>query len=202
MSAVVEGGQGSGRREVLCRVLVLLAVAAAGVVTGRVAVLVLDGAPPLAAPSPPPAMAPGPPEAPSQDAPGSGRSVRSAAAVLHQWDADRAAAYARGDPGALRRLYTRGSAAGVRDLRVLHAYVERGLVVRGLRTQVLSLRVLTADPGRLRLEVTDRLLGGRAVTASAGRTQGLALPRDAPTTRLLVLQGQAGEWRMTSVQGT
>ena len=78
--------------------------------------------------------------------------------MLHAWDADRAAAYARGDPGALRRLYAPGSRAGVRDQRVLQAYAERGLLVRGLRTQVLSLRVLGAGRHRLVVKVTDRSL--------------------------------------------
>jgi hypothetical protein len=208
MSAVVEDQRRQGlgrlrsgrRREILRVVLVLVALAAAGVVTGRLTVMVFDDPSPVAAPPAGDALAPGPRTVPSQGGPPSGRSWRRAAAVLHAWDADRAAAYARGDRAALRGLYAPGSRAGVRDLRVLQAYVERGLVVRGLRTQVLSLRVLTRSRNRLTLEVTDRLVGGRVVVGSARRDGGVGLPRDAPTTRVVVLRHQAGEWRVRSVQ--
>ncbi len=180
--------------------LVLLGLALAGMVAGRLMFLVLDDPVPggVSASRPTrasaPAAVPTPGGAPALDA------ARRAATVLHAWDADRAAAYARGDPAALRRLYVPGSRAAARDLHVLRAYAARGLVVRGLRTQVLSLRVLRALDDRLRIEVTDRLVGGRAQTQTKPLKAGAALPWDAPSTRVLVLRGDGGTWRMRSVR--
>ena len=50
--------------------------------------------------------------------------------VLHDWDAERARAWARADPAELRALYVRGSAAGLSDVWLLRYYEARGLVVR------------------------------------------------------------------------
>jgi hypothetical protein len=197
-----------GGRGTLRRVLVLLALAVAGVVTGRVIVLVLqDPAPaPAASPAASPAAMPSKRTRPSPTpggAPGED-PVRRAAEVLHAWDAERSAAYASGDPAALRRLYLPRSRAAARDVRTLRAYAARGLAVRGLQTQVLSLQVLAAGRDRLMLEVTDRLVGGRAIAHKAGTEApwgaGLALPRDGPTTRVLVLRTWEGEWRMGTVE--
>ena len=63
----------------------------------------------------------------------------------------------------LRQLYVAGSAAGTRRRARPAGYRRRGLVVEGMRTQVLALRVARAAAGRLRLEVTDRLAGAVAV---------------------------------------
>jgi hypothetical protein len=211
------GRQGAGRvAGFVRRALVLLAVAVAGVATGRVVASVLDD--PTSTAAPPAAVTAAPTETATGSAPARPQpvavaevSLRRAAEVLHAWDAARATAYARGDPTALRRLYLPRSRAAPRDVRTLEAYAARGLAVRGLRTQVLALRVLTHGRGRLTLEVTDRLVGGRAVVLSAGRvteraadhrapgSADLALPRDGPTTRVLVLRQRAGEWRMGSV---
>ena len=198
------GRRASGRvRAGVRRVLVLIALVAAGVMTGRLVALLLDDAAPAAAPSarPPAAEAPArPSHAGSEPDPEVRGSARRATSVLHGWDADRATAYARGDPSALRRLYVRGSRAGVRDLRVLRAYADRGLVVHGLRTQLLSLRVLTSAPDHLVVEVVDRLVGGRAAPRSGARGAGVLLPADAPSTRRVVLVRRAGEWRVSSVR--
>ena len=123
----------------------------------------------------------------------SGPTVR-AAAVLRGWDRARAAAWSRGAVGALRRLYVDG--AGASDVRLLEAYVQRGLRVRGLRMQVLALEVLVRRPGEWRLRVTDRLARGRAVAAGWART----LPRDRATTRTLRLVRAGGAWRMAEVR--
>ena len=186
---------------------VVLAFAVIGVVVGRLAVLELDDSP---APGPvrEAALAERPGGTPSETsvrwAAGSPagrdgqRALARAARVLHAWDAGRAVAYARGDRAALRRLYVPGSRAGARDLRVLRAYAERGLVLRDLRTQVLALEVGTATPRRLMLQVTDRRVGGRAVTTRGGRAV-LALPRDAPSTRVVDLHRWPGGWRVAAV---
>ncbi|QWZ06408.1 hypothetical protein KRR39_12440 [Nocardioides panacis] len=119
-----------------------------------------------------------------------------AADVLRAWDEQRAAAYAAGSVRQLRRLYVARSAAARSDLHVLTGYRRRGLVVEGMRTQVLALRVLDERPRRLRLEVTDRLDG--AVAVGAGRR--VALPRDRPDARTVTLRrGADGAWRVVSV---
>ena len=118
-----------------------------------------------------------------------------AAAVLHAWDDRRARAWAGGDPAALRDLYTAGSPAGRADRAMLRSWQERGLRVEGLRTQLISLVVRGWSQGRLAVVVTERLAGGVAVGAGVR----LPLPRDAVSTRTVVLRRVAGEWRVRSV---
>ena len=183
--------------------LVLLVLVLAGVVAGRAVVLLL-GAPGPAAPGAPAVPAVHAPAVPTAVAEvrrtsPSAREQRRAARVLLGEGADRATAYARGDPAALRRLYVPGSRAGRMDLRVLRAYAERGLVVRGMRMQLLSLRVLVAGARSLELAVTDRRVGGHAVGRPAGPAVTVALPQDAPTTRVLVLQRAGDRWQVASV---
>jgi hypothetical protein len=119
-----------------------------------------------------------------------------AADVLRAWDEQRAAAYATGSVRQLRGLYVAGSAAGRSDARVLRRYRSHGLVVDGMRTQVLALRVLEQRPRRLRLEVTDRL----AAAVAVGRGRRVLLPRDQPDTRAVtLLRGADGAWRVSAV---
>jgi hypothetical protein len=126
---------------------------------------------------------------------------RGALAVLAEWDARRATAWASGDLRALGRLYVDGSAAGAADVELLRRYVARGLVVRGLRMQVLRARVLTSRPRLLEVEVTDRVAA--AVAARPGtrptRAGSRRLPSDAATTRRLVLRRVGGLWLMEQV---
>lgn len=117
----------------------------------------------------------------------------TAATVLREWDRARAAAYAAGSISRLRRLYVPGAGAG--DLRLLRSYVRRGLVVDGMRTQVLALEVLEESPREVRARVTDRLVGALA----RGHSGSMALPRDAPTTRDLTLRRIGGRWLMAAV---
>jgi hypothetical protein len=119
-----------------------------------------------------------------------------ASAALRAWDERRAAAYAAGAVGELRRLYVRGSAAGASDVRLLEEYVERGLVIVGMRMQVLALDVLRSAPRSMRLRVTDRLVGAEA----RGTTGVLPLPRDQASTRVVTLRQVAGAWRVASVR--
>jgi len=119
--------------------------------------------------------------------------------VLHGWDARRSEAYASGSVRALRDLYVPGSAAGRRDVHVLASYRARGYVVRGLRMQVLAVRVRDRTTNRWRLEVIDRLSGGVAVRAG----ECVLLPRDAASTRVLTLvRGSDQRWRVVSVSAT
>lgn len=120
-----------------------------------------------------------------------------AAGVLRAWDEQRAAAYAEGSVRQLRQLYVAGSTAGRSDVRVLRGYRARGLVVEGMRTQVLALRVLVQRPGRLRVEVTDRLVGAVAV----GSDVRVRLPRDGSDARTVsLLRGGDGAWRVVTVR--
>lgn len=138
-----------------------------------------------------------PPAARAPAAAGPAAPLRTVAqTILRSWDERRAEAWARGDGAALARLYVRGSAAGRRDLAMLRRWSARGLVVEGLRVQLLAVEVWSWTPGRLALEVTDRLAGGTAV----GRDTRVALPVDAATTRVLVLRRVAGEWRVSRVR--
>jgi hypothetical protein len=138
----------------------------------------------------------------SSPAPASVSSTSSTAdppsevAVLRDWDERRAAAWARGDPGALLSLYTAESSAGAHDLAMLTAWRDRGLRVTGLRTQLLAVDDLGRTADRWRLRVTDRVVGGTAVGPDVRRT----LPADRPSTRTVVLRRVLGEWRVESVR--
>ncbi len=118
------------------------------------------------------------------------------ASILADWDRRRSAAWADGDPAALRGLYAAGSRAGAADVRLLRRYVDRGLRVTGLRTQVLALRVLARDDRRLRLVVTDRVVGGRA----GGHGQVVKLPVDRASTRRIDLVRVGEEWLVDEVR--
>lgn len=118
------------------------------------------------------------------------------AVVLRDWDSRRAAAYAAGSVTTLRRLYVPRSTAGRADAALLQSYLDRGLVVSGMRMQVLALAELTSSDKRIRLQVTDRLVGAVA----RGPAGEVALPRDSPTTRTVTLRKAGGEWLMASVR--
>jgi hypothetical protein len=150
-----------------------------------------------------PPTASGPPRPPrAAFAAGEAGAARAAAveapevAVLARWDARRAAAYARGDVAALRRLYVARSPAGTADAAVLLGYRRRGLRVTGMRMQLLSVEVLTTGADRLRLRVVDRL----AHAVSVGRGSRTLLPRDRASTHVVSLRrGPDARWRVVSV---
>lgn len=119
-----------------------------------------------------------------------------AADVLAAWDERRSAAYAAGDPAALRALYTPGSSSGRADRAALHAYADRGLRVDGWQTQLLAVRVVESSPRGWRLSVTDRLVGGVA----RGDGAPVPLPRDRPTTWRLELRWCVSGWRVVEVR--
>jgi hypothetical protein len=176
------------------RIPVVAVVAAVGLTLGLVGVSLLTGRAdrsPLSRPaSSAVSSAASPPE--------SFHGPAGALGVLADWDRRRAAVWAAGDAGALRRLYTRGSSAGVTDVALLEAYAARGLVVRGLRMQLLRARVLVARPRRLELEVTDRLFAATAAPL-ADATASWRLPVGAATTRVLVLRRIGDRWLMARV---
>ncbi len=118
-----------------------------------------------------------------------------ALAVLHAWDERRATAWARGQPAALSELYVEGSRTGRADRRLLASYADRGLRVTGMRVQVLAASLVSMTPTTLTLTVTDRLVGA---VAMAGDRR-VVLPRDDPSTRVIVLRRVAGEWLVAEV---
>ena len=79
---------------------------------------------------------------------------------------------------------------------MLRAWLARGLVVRGLHTQLLEVRELRRTASTWTLIVTDRLVGGFAVGARVRRP----LPRDAPTTRTVELRRVGGSWLVSAVE--
>lgn len=117
--------------------------------------------------------------------------------VLHRWDDRRAAAYRAGNERRLRSLYVSGSSAGEADVRLLLGYRARGFTVAGMETQVLALDVLGSRRGRLEVRVDDRVVGAVAVRGA----ERLRLPRDAATTRVVVLvRSGGGRWRVSAVR--
>jgi hypothetical protein len=124
-----------------------------------------------------------------------GRAAPPLVEVLRAWDAERADAWARSDSRRLASLYAPSSGAGRRDVAMLRAWSSRGLVVQGLRTQLLAVRELSRSRSTWTLRVTDRLVGGVAVGAGVRRP----LPVDAATTRTVVLRRLDGVWRVASV---
>jgi hypothetical protein len=116
--------------------------------------------------------------------------------TLADWDARRADAWATGDVSALRDLYVPGSRTGRADVRMLSAYVDRGLRVEGLTTQVLGWEVIAQSRDTLTLMVTDRVVGG--VVAGAGTR--VPLPRDRATTRTVSLRRAEDGWRVREVR--
>lgn len=115
--------------------------------------------------------------------------------VIRGWDVRRAAAWARGDLPALRRLYLPGSRTGRRDLAMLRRYVARGLRVRELCTQLLAVRARSTGSGDLRLDLTDRLCGGRVVGPDGTRL----LPSDLAERRIIDLVRRNGVWVVAEV---
>jgi hypothetical protein len=117
-------------------------------------------------------------------------------AVLRDWDRARSAAWASGDVAALRRIYLRGSSAGRRDVAMLSRWVERGLRVRRLTMQVLSVDLRSRTQHRIVLDVTDRLAGAVAVPIGGGRR--VPLPRDGLTTRRLDFRLTSAGWLLAA----
>lgn len=113
-------------------------------------------------------------------------------AVLRDWDRARSAAWARGDVAALRRIYLPRSKAGAHDVGMLSRWVERGLRVRRMTMQVLSVELRVRTERRIVLDVTDRLADAVAVVVGGGRSS--ALPRDGLTTRRLAFRLTRSGW--------
>jgi hypothetical protein len=140
------------------------------------------------------ALRPDPPNAPPRPVSSTLEGPRS---VLADWDARRSSAWESGDVDALRRLYVEGSRSGRADVRMMASYVDRGLTVRGMRTQVLALDVLDVSSTTVEVRVTDRVSGAEAVDGGTV----IPLPDDRPSTRRVTLRLVQGEWLVDEVRG-
>ena len=118
--------------------------------------------------------------------------------VLHAWDRRRAAAWSHGDAAALARLYVTGSRARSADIALLRRYTDRGLVVSGLRMQVLRARVLVDRSRVLVLEVTERLATARAAPATV-RSASRTLPAGGVSTHLVRFRKVGAAWLVAAV---
>jgi hypothetical protein len=113
-------------------------------------------------------------------------------AVLHRWDAARAAAYAADDPSALRDLYVPHSAVAARDLRLLREYDDHGLRVTSMAVQVFAARIRWTGSDTLRLDLLER-----TVATACARTCRRIAP-DRPRRRVIVVRRVRGEWRVAA----
>lgn len=129
--------------------------------------------------------------------PGSGSPRRWARLVLAGWDADRAQAWRRADPAALRDLYLPASRAADRDVGLLRRWTRAGWRVRELRTEMQRLHVLSADPRRVVLRVRDRVAEVRAEHQHTGRVR--RWTEQPWQTRTLRLRRADGGWKVASV---
>ena len=120
----------------------------------------------------------------------------SSLSVLRDWDRARSSAWARGDLAALRRIYLAGSRVGAHDVAMLQRWVARGLRVRGLTMQVLSVELRVRTDRRIVLDVTDRLADAVAMPAGGGHRR--PLPRDGLTTRRLAFRMTGSGWVMAA----
>jgi hypothetical protein len=118
-------------------------------------------------------------------------------AVLRDWDRARSSAWARGDVAALRRIYLPGSKVGAHDSAMLRRWADRGLRVRGMAMQVLSVELRVRTERRIVLDVTDRLADAVAVPVGGGEQQ--PLPRDGLTTRRLAFRSTKAGWVLAAV---
>jgi hypothetical protein len=111
-------------------------------------------------------------------------------------DALRETAWRTGSPAGLRAVYVQGSVAHRIDETWLSSYARRGLVVRGISVDLLSLGVVARRAGRVWLEVQDRLEPAVAVD---GHGHERALPRDEPTRHRIELRRVDGDWRIATI---
>lgn len=118
-------------------------------------------------------------------------------AVLHAWDAARAAAWAGGDAAALRALYLPSADAGRRDVALLSRYRARGLSVQGMRMQTLRAQILELSAARMRIRVVERLAIAEAVARDGTR---IALPSTRPGSREIVLVRRGHRWLVASAR--
>jgi hypothetical protein len=116
--------------------------------------------------------------------------------VLDALDERRTVALEHDDPAALADVYVPGSPLRTSDERLLAAYRERGLRLRGAGVETLGCRTTVERPGRLVVDVVDRV----TATSVAGTDGERALPRDRPSRHVVELRRTADGWRVAAVR--
>ncbi|WP_111765377.1 serine/threonine-protein kinase [Nakamurella deserti] len=124
------------------------------------------------------------------------------AAVVHRLDGRRAAAFAAGDTGLLREVYTVTAPGLVEDAIRIRALTDGGLRVDGLVHTVSSVERLPSDDpdAAPRVAVTDALPAAPILDAD-GTEVGATTPVG-PTRRVLTLVTEGGGFRIASVTVT
>lgn len=116
--------------------------------------------------------------------------------VLQRLDVARATAWRQGQPPGLHEVYVSGSELLARDKRRMLAYIERGLVVRGVRLRFGEIAVVHRDAGTVSLRVVDRLLRATVLTPTGMER---SLPRDQASRHTLRLERQGDQWRLAAI---
>ncbi|MGH3498165.1 MAG: hypothetical protein ACRDP1_11955 [Nocardioidaceae bacterium] len=122
--------------------------------------------------------------------------------VLRRLDRGRDAALRTGERGRLASVYVTGSAVLERDRALLVALRRRGLALVNARLRVLAVRLLGVKHRQglvwqVRLWVVDRLTDA-SVRLRSGSV--VALPRDRPTARIVVLRHTRAGWRIAGAR--
>jgi hypothetical protein len=115
--------------------------------------------------------------------------------VLGGLDAARARAFVSADATRLEDVYVDERAAQA-DAEVLRSYRDRGLRLEGMWLVRESCRVTSRSPGRVALDVVDRLGPTTAVADDGERRR---LPTDQSTPRSVVLEMSGRVWRVAAV---
>jgi hypothetical protein len=116
--------------------------------------------------------------------------------VLGGLDAVRTEAFVTGDVSLLSHVYADDRVAKA-DVAMLRSYRERGLRLEGMAMLRESCRVTDRSPGRVVLDVVDRL-GPTAARTGDGKR--LELPTDRPTRRTVVMHEIDDAWRIAEVR--
>lgn len=119
------------------------------------------------------------------------------AAVLRDLDRRRARAFAAADAGVLRQVYAPASAPLATDVASIAALRAAGLRGTGLRVRIDRVRVAGSGPGRVDLDVADRL-AGYALTDRRGVTRARVPGRGAATWRVRLVPAGTG-WLISTV---
>jgi hypothetical protein len=133
-------------------------------------------------------------------APSARREVTAPTALrtaIEALDRVRSAAFARGDEGALLRVYLPGSPAAEADTAALLALERTGLRAVGLRHVVASVRILARTEVRARVLLADRMPGYRLVDRR-GTVLRKVPPRGVRTFRVDLVATRDG-WRIQAV---
>ncbi len=117
--------------------------------------------------------------------------------VLQRLDRRREQAWRTARPRALATVFAPGSAVLRRDVARLAAYLRRGFRVSGVTMHFERIRVVARRPGRVRLQVVDRLQA--TAVHQLGGVATRALPTDRPSRHLITVARMSAGWRIADV---